>query len=251
MKCLEKDRTRRYETANGLATDIQRHLADEPVLAGAAERAYRLRKFVPRNRGAVMAAAADALALLVAGIVGTTVGLFRARAGDAPRPRPSARKPKCRKTRPSRSSMCSRRCSTVSRARWRRGTIRRCCAGTSRQDARPRGGRRVPRASGGGNRAAQHDWDGLRGCWATTRRPRRRCREAIQAAARELHIGDSLEVAATLNNLGEVTAYAHRSEEALRIFGDVLAMRRRLLKGDHRARGRVAGQRRIDSSQSQ
>src|SRR6187431_1599217 len=44
MKALEKDRTRRYETANGLAMDIQRHLADEPVLAGRPSAAYRFHK---------------------------------------------------------------------------------------------------------------------------------------------------------------------------------------------------------------
>jgi hypothetical protein len=38
MKCLEKDRTRRYETANGLAADIKRHLNDETVMAGAPQR---------------------------------------------------------------------------------------------------------------------------------------------------------------------------------------------------------------------
>src|SRR5262245_28799254 len=50
MKALEKDRGRRYETANGLALDVQRHLADEPVSAGPPSPLYRLRKFVRRNR---------------------------------------------------------------------------------------------------------------------------------------------------------------------------------------------------------
>ena len=53
MKCLEKDRSRRYETANGLAADILRHLQDEPVTAGAPSAGYRLRKFVRRNRAQV------------------------------------------------------------------------------------------------------------------------------------------------------------------------------------------------------
>jgi serine/threonine protein kinase len=57
MKCLEKDRSRRYETANGLARDVERYLADEPVLAGPPSARYRLRKFVRRNKGAVAAAA--------------------------------------------------------------------------------------------------------------------------------------------------------------------------------------------------
>src|SRR5215831_6801559 len=50
MKCLEKDRARRYETANGLALDLQRHLDNEPVLAGPPSTAYRLGKFVSRNK---------------------------------------------------------------------------------------------------------------------------------------------------------------------------------------------------------
>ena len=50
MKCLEKDRTRRYETANGLARDIQRYLADEPVEACPPGAGYRLRKFAHKYR---------------------------------------------------------------------------------------------------------------------------------------------------------------------------------------------------------
>jgi serine/threonine protein kinase/tetratricopeptide (TPR) repeat protein len=50
MKALEKDRNRRYETANGLAHDIGRHLHDEPVLACPPSTWYRLRKFARRNK---------------------------------------------------------------------------------------------------------------------------------------------------------------------------------------------------------
>ena len=64
MMALEKDRTRRYETANGFAADIQRHLAHEPVVAAPPSRAYRLRKFVRKHRGAVIAASLVLLALL-------------------------------------------------------------------------------------------------------------------------------------------------------------------------------------------
>jgi serine/threonine protein kinase len=63
MKCLEKDRGRRYETANALALDLQRYLAGEPVLAAPPSAAYRLRKFVRKNRGPVVAAALVFLAL--------------------------------------------------------------------------------------------------------------------------------------------------------------------------------------------
>jgi len=77
MKALAKERDRRYETANGLARDIERFLNHEPVLAGPPSASYRLRKFVQRNRGQVIAAALVLLALL-AGIAGTTIGLIRA-----------------------------------------------------------------------------------------------------------------------------------------------------------------------------
>src|SRR5262245_38095958 len=50
MKCLEKDRARRYETANGLVTDIQRHLQNEPVIARPPSVSYRAQKFVRRNK---------------------------------------------------------------------------------------------------------------------------------------------------------------------------------------------------------
>jgi serine/threonine protein kinase len=74
MKALEKDRNRRYETANGFAMDVQRYLADEPVQACPPSAGYRLRKFVRRNKGPVLAAAAVLLALL-AGIIGTSTAL--------------------------------------------------------------------------------------------------------------------------------------------------------------------------------
>ncbi len=77
MKALEKDRTRRYETANGFARNIQRYLADEVVEARPPSRGYRLKKFVKRNKGQVIAAGLVFLAL-VAGIVGTSLGMASA-----------------------------------------------------------------------------------------------------------------------------------------------------------------------------
>ena len=77
MKALEKDRKRRYETANGFAADILRHLANEPVEAAPPSRGYRLRKFVRKHRGPVIAASLLLISLL-AGITGTALGLLRA-----------------------------------------------------------------------------------------------------------------------------------------------------------------------------
>ncbi len=77
MKAIEKDRNRRYETANGFAMDLQRYLADEPVQACPPSVGYRLRKFLKRHKGPV-AAAVLVLLTLLAGIIGTTWGLLRA-----------------------------------------------------------------------------------------------------------------------------------------------------------------------------
>ncbi len=64
MKALEKDRTRRYETANGFAADINRHLSSEPVLAAPPSRVYRTKKFVRKHRNGVLAASLVLLSLL-------------------------------------------------------------------------------------------------------------------------------------------------------------------------------------------
>ena len=77
MKALEKDRTRRYDTANGLARDVQHYLADEVVEARPPTAGYRLRKFARRNKGR-LAAAALLLLALVCGIAGTTGQAVRA-----------------------------------------------------------------------------------------------------------------------------------------------------------------------------
>src|SRR6185436_15808496 len=65
MKCLEKDRTRRYETANGLAADLKRHLSHEPVTARPPSPGYRLQKAFRRNKIVFSAATAVAAALVV------------------------------------------------------------------------------------------------------------------------------------------------------------------------------------------
>jgi tetratricopeptide (TPR) repeat protein/serine/threonine protein kinase len=65
MKALEKDRNRRYETANGFALDVQRYLADEPVLACPPSVGYRLGKFARRNKRALVMVAVLAVAVLV------------------------------------------------------------------------------------------------------------------------------------------------------------------------------------------
>lgn len=90
MKCLEKDRNRRYATANGLAADLQRFLAGEAVEARPPSSAYRLTKFMRRHRGAV-ASAGLLLASLICGFAATSWALVRARAAERDATRQSAR----------------------------------------------------------------------------------------------------------------------------------------------------------------
>src|SRR5207249_11244339 len=80
-KTLEKDRNRRYGTANGLAADVQRYLNDEPVLACPPSAGYRFRKLMRRHKGPVLAAAVVAAALVL-GTAGTLLGLARALAAE-------------------------------------------------------------------------------------------------------------------------------------------------------------------------
>jgi serine/threonine protein kinase/Leucine-rich repeat (LRR) protein len=77
MKCLEKDRTRRYETANDLAADLRRHLVLEPVLARPPSQLYRFRRMVRRNR-VIFGTAAAAVLALAAGLALTAWQAVRA-----------------------------------------------------------------------------------------------------------------------------------------------------------------------------
>ena len=69
MKAIEKNRSRRYETANGLAMDIGRYLADEPEQAAAPSAAYKFKKFAHRNK------AAFGVAALIAGVLVVATGV--------------------------------------------------------------------------------------------------------------------------------------------------------------------------------
>src|SRR5439155_23891817 len=74
MKCLEKDRTRRYDTANTLAADVQHYLNTEPVAARPPSQLYRFQKLVRRNKLAFGAACAVAVALVIG--LGLSTWLF-------------------------------------------------------------------------------------------------------------------------------------------------------------------------------
>ena len=81
MKAMNPDRTLRYETANGLAADLKRHLHDEPVVARPPSTAYRMTKFVRRHRAGVVAAAVISVAVIASTVV-TSVGLVRSRQAE-------------------------------------------------------------------------------------------------------------------------------------------------------------------------
>src|SRR4029450_11871141 len=87
MKALEKDRPRRYETANGLARDVERYLADDPVEACPPSAGYRLRQFARENRKPLGTLAAFVAVLVLAGAVTTwqTVRLAQAQREKAER----------------------------------------------------------------------------------------------------------------------------------------------------------------------
>jgi eukaryotic-like serine/threonine-protein kinase len=78
MRCLEKDRQRRYDTASALVHDIERHLSDQPVEARPPSASYRFRKFVRRHKKVVLTASTVTVALLVS-IVTLTVSNARIR----------------------------------------------------------------------------------------------------------------------------------------------------------------------------
>ena len=83
MRAMEKDRTRRYETANGLAADLQRHLAGEPVLAAPPSLGYRLSKLARRHKAQLLTAGALATLLIVGTVVSTTQAIRATRAEAA------------------------------------------------------------------------------------------------------------------------------------------------------------------------
>lgn len=96
MRCLEKDRRRRYDTANGLAVDLQRHLNNEPVLARPPAATYRIQKWFRRNRAMAVATGMVALALVGAAAFSTIAFLkerkARLQAAHAERAREDARR---------------------------------------------------------------------------------------------------------------------------------------------------------------
>lgn len=82
-KAMEKDRTRRYESAAEMAADIRRYLADQPIVARPPSAGYQLRKFAKRNKGLVSGIAGAFVVLIVASIVSTVLAIQATRARSA------------------------------------------------------------------------------------------------------------------------------------------------------------------------
>ncbi len=80
MKALEKDRTRRYETANGLARDVERYLNDEAVEACPPSASYRLRKFARKHRALLATASAFAVLLVAGAMISAALAIRATRA---------------------------------------------------------------------------------------------------------------------------------------------------------------------------
>lgn len=116
MKALEKDRDRRYETANGFAADVMRYLNGEAVLAHPPSRLYRVRKLVRRHRVQVVSAVL-LFATLVAGIMGTTWGLLQAQEQER-----QAREGE-KKTEAALANAVKKEAETASILRWVRGRV--------------------------------------------------------------------------------------------------------------------------------
>ncbi len=191
-------RDRRYDSAIGLANDVERHLNHEPVSAGPPTAAYRMRKFVRRHRGRVAAAALVLLALVV-GVVGTTLGPIEARrqerkarqqeqrgANDRRRS-PSSSRPRRRRPAPEAAQQPDRRRRVARQAEKRLGQVEKMngilnsifsetttwtstrARITTEKSALKGGPRRGwtgrRRKSRGSRRATRSPWPGCRGSW--------------------------------------------------------------------------------------
>jgi len=265
MKALEKDRTRRYDTATGLAADIRRHMAGEAVLAAPPSRVYRVRKFVRRNRGSVIAAGLVTGALVL-GLAGTGLGLWRtelARAAEA-RQRQSAEKiaefmqetlagvePSVARGRDTAmlKEMMDGAAEKIEAGELRDSPeaevrLRRTIGGTYAEIAEFEGADRMLSAAVG---LARKQWPGdhddVAACindlaWLRTQHQGRPAeaealdREAL-AMRQRLHPGDHPDVAFSLNNLARTLESLGRGGEAEPLFREALAMKQRLFQGDH------------------
>jgi tetratricopeptide (TPR) repeat protein/tRNA A-37 threonylcarbamoyl transferase component Bud32 len=229
MKCLEKDRTRRYETANGLAADIRRHLNDEPVTAGPPSAAYRMRKFVRRNRGQVVAGGIVAAALVL-GVIGTTTGMMRA-VEERERAENAAAQEKKARTRAETISefvTTALKASDATNADGRQDMTILAAMDAAIADLESGRFRDDPETEAG-----------LQDTIALILMNNGQVARAEPLAAhafatrKRLYDGDHVEVAASLNTLGDALYAIGRFADAEALYAQRLEMERRLRGGDH------------------
>jgi serine/threonine protein kinase/tetratricopeptide (TPR) repeat protein len=225
LKALAKERDRRYATANGFAKDIERFLNHEPVTAGPPSTAYRLKKFARRHRPQVIAASLVLLAL-VAGVIGTTVGMLQAnRAAEAERQATN-------------DALEQKRLAEQAAAQERQAKVREAQRADSEQQAKLEAERNLAFAKKGieilGSVFAGLDPKQI----AESGRPLQDVlRENLGRAVKELEgsaIGDPLEVAVMQNDLGLSLLGLGEYALAVEVFGKALQTQQAKLGPDHR-----------------
>ena len=231
MKCLEKDRTRRYETASGLAADVQRHLDNEPVVACPPGRAYRMQKFLRRNMLAVAAAGAVAVSLMIGFGISTWM-FFKEK--QARRRAVAAEQDQARLRRAAEAdAVQSRRAATYLRTLAQRFHQERSL--TNSESAYRQSLALLKRLSDEESRETDDSLAGL----SKVLRDQNKLAEAEALVREELAMerklsGDEhLFVANSLQSLAEVLCASGKLSESEARFREALAMRKKLLGNEH------------------
>ncbi len=248
MKALEKDRARRYETANGFAADIDRYLKDEPVTASPPSAAYRLRKLIRRNKQAFAVTAVVAV-LLTFGSIGTAVGFVRATyaEGRALQAAESAERARAQEAAQRRLADEQTVKARAERDKAERVTkfLTDMLAGVAPSVAQGRDttllreimGRTAERV--GAELADQPEVEaairshlGVTFLQIRALEPAEENLERALALYQRINPEDNDDTASSLNNLGEARQFQERYAEAEELMRAGVAMRRRLVSGD-------------------
>ncbi|MGB3969072.1 MAG: serine/threonine-protein kinase, partial [Planctomycetota bacterium] len=264
MKALEKDRARRYETANGLAADVQRHLRGEAVVAAPPGAGYRLRKFAQRHRGLVAAVAA-VVATLALGVAGTTIAMFAARDEAARADKAAFAESEARQLAQTNERAAIDAAKRAETAREQEAAARRTAerigafvvTALSSGDATLGGGQEttILAAMGraiadlDGGRLADEPMDeaALRGTIANILRNNGQGERAYEQASKSLelyrrvHPGDHDDVAVSLNDVARAADQIGELDEAEALTRESLQMYERLHAGDHIGKAALLG----------
>ena len=229
LKALRKDRRERYRTPADMADDVRRYLDGKPLDARPESASYRVRKFVRRHRGPVVAASV-VVTVLLAGVIGTTAGYVKAarRAEAEARARQDAQGARRRAERITEFVTSSLKSSDPSNAGGRQGTTIAEAMKSAIRDI-----------DGGRFKDDPETEAALNTTIAIILQNNGRATEALPRLERALAVrqrlftGDHADVAASLNNEALCLDDLGRSAEALVLHERALEMRRRLFAGDH------------------